>query len=74
MENYFLAGRSMPWIAVSLIYIHLIRVNSGNFGHQVNSDICLQTVGIKMGRLLIRICTVSSVSLFLFQKIKYETL
>ena len=30
-----------------------IRVKSGNFGYQVNSDIHLQTVEIQMRRLLI---------------------
>ena len=36
---------------VILIIPILIRVKSGNFGHQVNSDIPLQTVEIQMGRL-----------------------
>ena len=44
------------------------RVKSGNFGHQVNSDIRLQTVEIQMRRLLmsrlIRIFTVCLVNLF----------
>ena len=47
-----------------------IRVKSGNFGHQVNSDIHLQTVEIKIRRLLmsrlIRIFTVCLVNLFLY--------
>ena len=42
------------------------RVKSGNFGHQVNSDIYLQTVEIQMRRLLmsrlIRIFTVCLVN------------
>ena len=46
------------------------RVKSGNFGHQVNSDIHLQTVDIQMRRLLmsrlIRIFTVSLDYLFSF--------
>ena len=33
---------------------YLLRVKSGNFGHQVFSDIHLQTVKIKMRRLLSR--------------------
>ena len=37
------------------------RVKSGNFGHQVNSDIHLQTVEVQMRRL-IRIFTVCLVS------------
>ena len=53
------------------------RVKSGNFGHQVNLDIHLQTVEIQLRRLLmsrlIRIFTVCLVNLFLFQKSKYET-
>ena len=44
------------------------RVKSGNFGHQVNSDIRLQTVEIQMRRLLlsrlIGIFTVCLVNLF----------
>ena len=44
------------------------RIKSGNFGHQVNSDIRLQTVKIQMRRLLmsclIRIFTVCLVNLF----------
>ena len=44
------------------------RVKSGNFGHQVNSDMHLQTVEIQMRRLLmsrlIRIFTVCLVNLF----------
>ena len=43
------------------------RVKSGNFGHQVNSDIRLQTIEIQMRRLLmsrlIRIFTVCLVNL-----------
>ena len=39
------------------------RVKSGNFVHQVNSDIHLQTVEIQMRRLLIRIFTVCLVNL-----------
>ena len=46
------------------------RVKSGNFGHQVNSDIHLQTVEIQMRRLLIsrliRIFTVCLVNLFIY--------
>ena len=45
-------------------------VKSGNFGHQVNSDISLQTVEIQMRRLLmsrlIRIFTVCLVYLFFY--------
>ena len=33
---------------VSKILVCLCRVKSGNFGHQVNSDIHLQTVEIQM--------------------------
>ena len=47
-----------------------IRVKVGSFGHQVNSDIHLQTVEILMRRLLmsrlIRIFTVCLVNLFLY--------
>ena len=50
------------------------RVKSGNFGHQVNSDIHLQTVEIQMRWLLlsrlIRIFTVCFVNLFLYSIIK----
>ena len=58
-----------------LIYSHeqtsllngVYRVNSGNFGHQINSDIRLQTVEIQMRRLLmsrlIRTFTVCLVNL-----------
>ena len=46
--------------------LHLYWVRSGNFGHQVNSDIHLQTVEIQMRRLLmsrlIRIFTVCLVN------------
>ena len=53
------------------------RVKSGNFGHQVNSDILLQTVKIPMRRLLmsrlIRIFIVCSCILFFITKIEYET-
>ena len=41
----------------------ITRVKSGNFGHQVNSDIRLQTVEIQMSRL-IRIFTVCLDNLF----------
>ena len=50
------------------------RVKSGNFGHQVNSDIHLQTVEIQMRRLLmsrlIRIFTVCLVNLFFISIVK----
>ena len=50
------------------------RVKSGNCGHQVNSDIRLQTVEIQMRRLLmsrlIRIFTVCLVNLIFIQIIK----
>ena len=50
------------------------RVKSGNFGHQVNSDIHKQTVEIQMRRLLlsrlIRIFTVCLVNLFFIPIIK----
>ena len=32
--------------------LQCVRVKSGNFGHQVNSDILLQSVGLQMRRLL----------------------
>ena len=52
-------------------YHHLVRIKTGNFGHQVNSDIHLQTVEIRMRRLLmsrlIRIFSVCLANLFLFQ-------
>ena len=48
------------------------RVKSGNFGHQVNSDIHLQTVEIQMRRLLmsrlIRIFTVCLVTIYFYSK------
>ena len=47
-------------------FFSLTRVKSGNFGHQVNSGIRLQTVEIQMGRL-IRSFTSCLVSLLLFQ-------
>ena len=51
-----------------------ISVKSGNFGHQVNSDMHLQTVEIQMRRLLmsrhIRIVTFCLVSLFFIPIIK----
>ena len=51
-----------------------VRVKSGNFGHQVNSDIHLQTVEIQMRRLLmsrpIRIFTVCLVYPFFIPIIK----
>ena len=50
------------------------RVKSGNFGHQVNLDIRLQTVEIQMRGLLmsrlIRIFTVCLVNLFFIPVIK----
>ena len=50
------------------------RVKSGNFGHQVNSDIHWQTVEIQMRRLpmsrLIRVFSVCLVNLFLILIIK----
>ena len=49
--------------------LSIIRVNSGNFGHQVNTDTNLQTVEIQMRRLLmshlIRIFTVCLVFFFI---------
>ena len=54
-------------------FVHY-RVKSGNFGHQVNLDMHLQTVEIQMRRLLmsrlIRTFTVCFVSLFFIQIIK----
>ena len=54
-----------------------VKVKSGNLGHQVNSDIHLQTVEIQMRRLLmsrlIRIFTVCLVNLFFIPINKYET-
>ena len=53
------------------------RVKSGNFGHQVYSDILLQTVKIPMRWLLmsrlIRIFIVCSCNLFFIPIIEYET-
>ena len=50
------------------VVFYKIRVKSGKFGHQVNSDTHLQTVYIQMRRLfkicLIRIFTVCLVNLF----------
>ena len=43
--------------------IHVNRVKSGKFGHQVNSDTRLQTVEIQMRRLL-RIFSVCLVNLY----------
>ena len=45
------------------VYGFRSRVKSGNFGHQVNLDIHLQTVEIQMRRLLIRAVS-SGFSLF----------
>ena len=49
------------------LWVQTIRVKSGNFGHQLYSDIHLQTVDIQMRRLLmsrlIRIFTVCLVNL-----------
>ena len=55
-------------VADHLLYLKTnIRVKSGNFGHQANLDIHLQTVGIMMRRLLmsrlIRIFSVCLVNL-----------
>ena len=47
----------------------IIRIKSGNLGHQVNSDMHLQTVEIQMRRL-IKIFTVCLVSLFCIPIIK----
>ena len=70
--------RAMSNLEVGIMYLQSMRVKSGNFGHQVNSDIHLQTVEIQMRRLLmsrpIRIFTICLVTLFfLFQKLKNET-
>ena len=52
----------------------MVRVKLSKFGHQVNSDTCLQTVEIQMRRLLmsrlIRIFTVCLVNLFFIPKIE----
>ena len=46
------------------IFKTCLRVKSGNFGHQVNSDIHLQTVEIQMRRLLMsRLIRIFSVCL-----------
>ena len=45
--------------------VYFIGVKSGNFGHQVKSDIHLQTVEIQV-RHLIRIFTVSLVNLMFY--------
>ena len=54
--------------------IDKVRVKSGNFGHQVNSDIHLQTLEIQMRRLLMsrltRIFTICLVNLFFIPIIK----
>ena len=49
------------------------RVKSCNFGHQVISDIYLQTVEIQMRRLLLSRLIVCLVDYFLFQLLRYET-
>ena len=78
-------GIICPICATAMAYVHHLlsdrrfqvieflrfdRVKSGNFEHQVNSDIHFQTVEIQMRRLLmsrlIRIFTVCLHSLFLF--------
>ena len=50
--------------------LRLVRVKSGNLGHQINSDIHLRTVEIQMRRLLmsrfIKIFTVCLVNFVLF--------
>ena len=60
--------RSYLNLPYSLTHCDIGRVKSGNFGHQVNSDIHLQTVDIQMRRLLmsrlIRIFTACLVNLF----------
>ena len=57
---------------VILLILILIRVKSGNFRHQVNSDIPLQTVEIQMRWLLYEpshqdFHCLPSLSIFLFQ-------
>ena len=49
------------------------RVKSGYFGHQVNSDIYLQTVEIQIRRLLLGRLIICLVNYFLFQLLRYET-
>ena len=65
------------WLMTMLRIFHMplvYRVKSGNFGHQVNSDMHLQTVEIQMRRLLmsrlIRIFTVCLVNLIFIPIIK----
>ena len=56
------------------VKLHKVRVKSGNFGHQVNSGIPLQTVEIQIRRLLmsrlIKIFTVCLVYFLFFPIIK----
>ena len=61
------AGHAMHGTVPAVLFLY-DRVKSGNFGHQVNSDIYLQIVEIQMRRLLIRIFTVCLVNLFLYSK------
>ena len=67
---------TVVFVAHTYIYIFccIARVKSGNLGHQVNSDIHLQTVEIHMRHLLmsclIRIFTVCLVNLFFIPIIK----
>ena len=61
----------MSSVAIDVIQtIDKVRVKSGNFGHQVNSDIHLQTMEIQMRRLLMsrltRIFTICLVNLFFY--------
>ena len=72
-ESYFLINgmerNGLAEIILGKIELKWNKGKSGNFRHQVNSDIHLQTVEIKMRRLLmsclIRIFTVCLVNLFL---------
>ena len=52
---------------IRMVKLTTPRVKSGNFGHQVNSDIHLQAVEIQIIRLLIsRLITIFTVCLVIF--------
>ena len=52
LVHYLLRIVKSKVITYMLNKLSIIRVKSGNFGHQVNSDTNLQTVEIQMRRLL----------------------
>ena len=70
-------GTSCNFNTIAIVRFSRNRVKLGHWGHQVKSDIRLQTVEIQMRRLimscLIGIFNVGSLNLFFYSnKIKYE--